>query len=86
MVDANISGATLALKGGNIGSASVILRDAAGSSITVPVTVAVSTTLSTSAPTTGLTLESGSSRGFDVRGGFGYTAESSNKSVVTAGI
>lgn len=85
VVDANISGATLALKGGNIGSASVILRDAAGSSITVPVTVAVSTILTTSAPTS-LTLDSGSSRSFEVRGGTGYSAQSSNSSVVTAGI
>lgn len=87
LVDASLSGTTLSIVSfGSFGTGSIILKDSAGSSVSVAVTVGSSGSLFTTAPGD-LTLQGGNSRTFSVGGGTGpYSATSSNNSIVTASI
>jgi hypothetical protein len=81
-------GGTLTINAIALGSASVVVRDSVGATVTIPVTVPATssgTPLFTSAPSGGVIISLGSPQTYSVGGGSlsGYTATSSNTGVVT---
>jgi hypothetical protein len=83
---ASISGNTLSIKGLSNGTAPVVLRDAALTTIPITVTVSPASSLSlfTTAPATGLTVAKGTNTTFAIGGGAPpYTVTSSNTSVAS---
>ena len=86
-VTATLQGNTVSINAIAIGVANVIVRDAAGSQVIVPVTVTTIATepLATSAPAAGLSLISNTQRTFTITGGVpGYTVQSGDTRFVTA--
>lgn len=78
---ASVVGNTLTLTGVAPGVANLVIRDAAGTTVTVGVTVASSSALSTTAPST-VSIVAGAAPTYTISGGTGpYTATSSNTSV-----
>lgn len=82
---ATLNGPTLTINGHSTGTAGITLRDSAGATLSIAVTVGAADALSTTAPTT-LTIDGDTARSFEVRGGTGYSAQSSNNAVVIASI
>jgi hypothetical protein len=79
-----VEGSTLTIGTVGIGTATIVVRDAFGSTVNVPLTSAVAHPFVTSAPSN-LTLQVGTSQAFVASGGApGYSATSANPSVVTA--
>lgn len=86
IVRAQVTGNTLSLTGMAVGTALVTLRDSAGSTITISVTVDTGRPLFTTAPSS-LTIGFGAAnaRSFTVGGGVGpYTVSSANTNIATA--
>lgn len=85
---ASISGSDLAVTGIALGTASILVRDSAGTVVTLAVTVPSASTLPlfTTAPSS-VTLAVGTSTTYTIGGGSGpYTATSSNTSAVTTSL
>ncbi len=87
VVDASLSGGSLAIvSGATNGAASILLRDSGGSTFNVAVTVGSNTAFFTNAPAS-LTLQGGASRTFTLGGGAqGYSAVSANNNIVLASV
>lgn len=86
IVRAQVAGNTLSLTGMAVGTATVTLRDSAGSTISISVTVDTGRPLFTTAPSS-LTIGFGpaNARSFTVGGGAGpYTVTSANANIATA--
>ena len=82
---ASFVGATLRITGRSTGTATITVRDAAGTSLNISVAVGSSDALLTTAPSA-LTMDGETVRSFEVSGGTGYAAQSSNNSIVVANI
>lgn len=76
---------TVRISGVGTGTANIALRDSSGATLSVGVAVGASDALLTTAPAA-LTMEGGAVSRYEVLGGTGYSAESSNVSVATASI
>jgi hypothetical protein len=80
---ATLDGTQLVITGHTTGTTAIGLRDAAGTTLSIPVSVGTADNLLTTAPGA-ITMEGEEVRGFVVRGGTGYSAQSSNRAVVEA--
>lgn len=86
VVTANLSGTTLTLNAVGTGSATVVVRDAAGATQSVAVTAGPAVALFTTAPGS-ITVGPASTQAYSVGGGVApYTATSSNTAVATASV
>ncbi|GAB4398892.1 MAG: hypothetical protein OHK0048_11360 [Rhodoferax sp.] len=89
VVSATISGNTLSITGikSFVGQATVVVKDAVGSAISLPVTVANLVPFYTTAPSAGVTLVEGASISYAVGGGLPpYNASTSNPGVASASV
>ena len=88
VVTAEVSGSTLSISGVAVGSAKIVLLDAAGAKVEINVVVGTGpvVALYTTAPGS-VTLANGASQTYTIGGGVGpYVASSSNTSVATASL
>jgi hypothetical protein len=80
---ASIAGSSLTITGISKGSASIVIRDSAGSTVSLDTTVSGGADLFTTAPASGVTLSVGTTASYAIGGGIGpYTVTSGNTSSV----
>jgi hypothetical protein len=81
---AGVTGGTLTIFTAGVGTATIVVRDAFGATVNVPLTSAVAQPLSTTAGSA-ITIEMGATQSFRIVGGApGYTATSGNTNIAAA--